>query len=182
MKERKILVPQWLWVIMMIMLLLFALSTLFMNLLPEWVNKWQVSRLEYSVEKLIDGNVSEKEWMDNSFLDFKGRSIKGSYYYNDSKTYSLEAALHFGNGCSLRQKRGTKRYSNYEQFSPILFTWQCEFDSIHGALFSYKSEDKVMEWYTFLINKLDDKEVGYSIKYLEAFEDAFTITYRYWAR
>ena len=144
-----------------------------------WIDSYRISRLDYNLEFVIPNGISEEEWLKNEHIDFEGDSITGNEYYRMSKRDSLEAASIFNQDYAV-SSGGIKDFDNFENFAPVLFGWQCEFDSIQCKLSSYLSQEKREDWYSFLKNKLDIWGDTYRIIYEEAFYYAFNRSYGRW--
>jgi len=168
-------IPKWVLNIIIFVMALIQVS----DYIPGWIENYKISRLDYNLEFVIPNGISEEEWLKSEHIDFEGVCITGNEYHRISKSNSLEAASIFNQYCAV-SSGGIKDFDNFENFAPVLFCWQCEFDFIQGKLLSYLSQKKNDDWCSFLKTKLDIWGDTYRIIYEEAFNSAFNNSYGNW--
>lgn len=120
-----------------------------------------------------------EEWM-NRELESQETSVLsnlGERYYDYSKEIAKDVTEFLNFNRAISYKGNGKKFEHMEQFAPVIFRWQCEFDSMQGKIYSFDKKEYFDVWYDFVRQKLEDKDSDYRINYREPFEDAMSRSY-----
>ncbi len=133
--------------------------------LIDWI---QISSFKYDISPLLETNETVDDWINSEHRSIEGISGSGKYYFRESKHIALEASAFLNEDSGVVYTGKGKVFKNFEQFAPVLFKWQCEFDAEKRLLYSYMAEEHFEEWKEFVRSKIREHP-NYEIWFSQVF-------------